>query len=100
MLKAKTFCASHHKTTSKHPGIQKFQLYFAKDFCDPKQKREKHPAGSSCAWAGLWPAIKRTLRTSQIFYTFFKHNVGNFAASSMQTLYRVAKNIGRVQVYS
>ena len=37
MLKTKTFCASHHKTTSKHPRIQKFWIYFAKNFCDPRQ---------------------------------------------------------------
>ena len=50
------FCTSHHKTTSKHPRIQEFWLYFAKIFSDPRQKQEKrpHPAGSSCVWAGLW----------------------------------------------
>ena len=47
-------------------------------FCDFKQKGKKHfnPAGS-CAWAGLWPAVTRTLSTSQSFQTFLKHNVGN-----------------------
>ena len=33
------FYTSHHKTTSKHPRIQEFWLYFAKSFCEPIQKR-------------------------------------------------------------
>ena len=78
-LKPRLFCKSHHKTTSKHPRIQEFWLYFAKKFCDSRLKWEKlpHPAGSSCAWAGLWPSVMRTLSTSRSFQTFLKHNVGN-----------------------
>ena len=78
-LKPRLFCTSHHKTTSKHPRIQKFWLYFAKAFCNPRQERGKplHPAGSSCAWAGLWLAVTRTLSASRSFQTLFKHNVGN-----------------------
>ena len=54
-LKPRLSCTSYHKTTNKHLRIQKFWLYFAKKFCDFRQKREKrpYPAGSSCAWAGL-----------------------------------------------
>ena len=79
MLKTMTFCTSYHKTTSKHPRIQEFWLYFEKKFRVSKQKREKcpHLAGSSCAWAGLWLAITRTLSTSRSFQTFLIHNVGN-----------------------
>ena len=75
MLETKTFLQSHHKTTSKPPRIQKILLYFTKDFCDSKQNREKrpHPAGSSCAWTGLWHVVKCTLSTSRSFQTFFKH---------------------------
>ena len=32
MLKTKTFLQTPHKTTSKHPIIQEFWLYFAKKF--------------------------------------------------------------------
>ena len=62
MLKTKTFCTSHHKTTSNHPRIQ--------DFRDFRQKPEKrsHSVGSSCA--GPWPAVTLTLSTSQSFQTF------------------------------
>ena len=58
-LKPRLFWISYHKTTSKHSRIQEFRLYFAGNFCDFRQKRDKHPhsAGSSCAWAGLQPAI-------------------------------------------
>ena len=78
-LKPRHFCTSHHRTTSKHSRIQEFWLYFAKKFCDPRQKREKSPhlAGSSCAWAGPWPRVTCTLSTSRSFQTFLKHNFGN-----------------------
>ena len=78
-LKPRLFCTSHHKTTSKHPRIQNFWLHFAKNCCDFSQKREKrfHPAGSFCAWAGLWPAVVRTFSTSRSFLTILKHNVGS-----------------------
>ena len=78
-LKSRLFCTFHHTTTSKQSRIQKFLLYFARKFCDSRQKREMrpHPAGSSCAWAGLWPAVTHTLSTSRSFQTFLKHNVGN-----------------------
>ena len=58
-LKPRLFRTSHHKTTSKHPRIQEFWVYFAKNFFNSRQKQEKRPhsAGS--------------------FQTFFKHNVGN-----------------------
>ena len=56
ILKTKTFCAFHHKTTSKYPKIQKFWHSFAKYFCDFKQKWEKRPnqAGSSCALCEIY----------------------------------------------
>ena len=59
-LKQRIFCTSYHQTTSKHPRIQELLLYFAKDICDPRQKQEKrhHPAGSSCACAGIWPVVR------------------------------------------
>ena len=79
-LKPRLFCTSHHKTTtSKHPKIQEFWLYFAKSFCHLRQKRKKrpHPAGSSCVWAGQWSAVTRTVSTLRSFQTFLKHNVGN-----------------------
>ena len=62
--------------------------YFAKKFSDTRQKREKHPhpASSSCAWAGLWPAITRALSTSRSFQTFLKHNVGNSAEKQLQSV--------------
>ena len=44
---------------------------------DKNEKSAPHPAGSSCAWAGQWPAVKRMLSTSRSFKTFLKHNVGN-----------------------
>ena len=90
MLKTKTFLHILSQTTSKHPKIQKFWLYFAKDFCDSKQKREQrfHPAGSYCAWAGLRPVVTRTLSTSRSFQTFFKHNVGNPEDEHNDTTYR------------
>ena len=49
------------------------------DFFESKQKREERPfsTGTSCAWAGLWPVITRTLSTSWSFQTFLRHNVGN-----------------------
>ena len=77
MLKTKTFL--HHKANSEHPKIQEFELYFVKNFCNSRKKRTKrpHPTGSSCAWAGLRPAVTRTLSTSRSVQTFFKHNVGN-----------------------
>ena len=58
--------------------LKKIRLYFAKTFCDPRQKLGKRPhsTGSSCAWAGLWPAVRRTLSISRSFQTFLKHNVG------------------------
>ena len=67
--KPRLFCISHHKTTSKHPKTQKFRPYFAKTFCDSRLKLGKRPhtAGSSCAWAGLWPAVTRTLSISRSF---------------------------------
>ena len=42
-------------------------------------KNGKAPSLSwlSCFWAGLWPAVTRTLSTSRISQTFLKHNVGN-----------------------
>ena len=78
-LKPRLFCKSHYKTTSKHPRIQDFWLYFAKKFCNFRQKQEKcpYPVGSFCAWAGLWPAITHTLSTFRSFQTFWKHNVSN-----------------------
>ena len=53
-LKPRLFGTSHYKTTSKHLKIQEFLLYFAKKFCNFRQKQEKrpHPTGSFCAWAG------------------------------------------------
>ena len=82
-LKSRLFGTSHHKTTSKHTRIQEFWLCFAKYFFDSRQKREKrpHPADSSCAWPGLWHAVKRTLSISRSFQTFVKHNVGYPAAN-------------------
>ena len=64
--------------TSLHIPSQNNQLYFAKNFCVFRQKREKrlHPTGSSCGWAGLWPAVTHMLSTLQIFQTFLKHNLG------------------------
>ena len=77
-LKPRLFWTSHHKTTSKHHRIQEFGLYFAKFFCDFRQKRRKrsHPSGSFCAWAGLWPTGTRMLSTLQSFQTFLKSNNG------------------------
>ena len=70
---------SHHKTTSKHPRIHEFWLYFAKKILWPQTKTGKRPhtAGCSCAWVGLWPVVTCILSTWQNFQTFFKHNVGN-----------------------
>ena len=49
-----------------------FDLVLQKNFSDPRQNREKRPYP-----AGTWPAVTRTLSTSQSFQTFPKHNVGN-----------------------
>ena len=56
--------------------FKNFDSILQKIFAIPDEKR-LHPVGSSCAWAGLWPAVPRTLSTSQSFQTFLKHNVGN-----------------------
>ena len=74
ILKTKTFCTSHHKTISEHPRIQEFLLYFAKNFCDFRQKREKrlYPAGSSCACACLWPDVTCTVKHLTKFTDFFE----------------------------
>ena len=44
------------------------------NFCEPRQKREERPfcAGTSCATAGLWPVVTRTLSTLQKFPDFFE----------------------------
>ena len=84
MLKTKTFLHI--------PSPQKFWLYFAKDYCDSRQKREKRPhlAGFSCARAGLWPAVTHMLSTSRSFQTFLKHNVGNLVTQIYQSILDLA----------
>ena len=80
-LKPRLFCTFHHKTTSKHPRIQEFWLYFEKNSVTPDKNGKS--AFTQLALPvpgqayGLWPAVKRTLSTSQSFQTFLEHNVGN-----------------------
>ena len=78
-LKTTTYFASHHKTTSKHPRIPVFYFILQNILLAQTKKREERPftAGTSCAWAGLWPAAMRMLSTSRRFQTFLRHNVGN-----------------------
>ena len=74
MLKTKTFL---HILSQNHQQSEfnNFDFIFAKKICDFRQKREKRPhqAGFSCAWAGLWPAVTRTLNTLRSFQTFLIH---------------------------
>ena len=80
MLKTKTFFA--HCIT-KPPvstlDFKNFHSILQKKIIDFQTKTGKrpHPAGSSCAWAGLWLAVTRMLSTSRSFQTSFRHNVGN-----------------------
>ena len=79
MLKTMTFS---HFITKQSASILEFQYFYSvlqMNFCEPRQKREERPfsAGTSCVWAGLWPAVTRTLSTLQSFQTFLRHNVGN-----------------------
>ena len=71
MLKTQTFFA--HPITKPPPAsilefknfdsiLQKNSVIFRQ-----KQKKRPYPAGSSCAWAGLWPAV--TLSLADLFET-------------------------------
>ena len=66
MLKAKTFLHIPSQNHQHAPQKSRTLTILSKKFCDSRPTREKrpHPAGSSCAWAGLQPAVKRTLSTS------------------------------------
>ena len=86
-LKPRLFHTSHYKIISKHLSIKEFWLYFAKNFGDLEQKREKRrqPAGSSCAWACLWPAaLRKVFRLfwhtilATLFYSSFFSYLSNF----------------------
>ena len=90
-LNPRLFGTFNRKTTTKHPKIQEFRIYFAKKFCGLRQKREKcsHPADSSCAWAGLWPAVTHTLSASRSFQTFLEHNVGNPSYKLVSYLFKI-----------
>ena len=79
MLKTMTFS---HFITKQPASILEFQYFYSvlqMNFCEPRQKREERrfSTGTSCVWAGLWPAVTRTLSTLQSFQTFLRHNVGN-----------------------
>ena len=62
-----------------HPEFKNFDSILQKISVTPDKngKSAFHLAGSSCAWAGLQPAVTRTLSASRSFQTSFKHNVGN-----------------------
>ena len=73
LLKTKTFCISHHKTTSKHPRIQEFWLYFAKKIVI-LEKNGKAPS-SSCLllYLGMPMACSNTyVKHFEKFPDFFK----------------------------
>ena len=67
MLKTKTFLHILSQNHQQAPRIEEFWLYFAKVFCDSRQKRKKslHPVGSACAWSGtsrlFWNTMLATL---------------------------------------
>ena len=48
--------------------FQYFYSILQMNFREPRQEREERPfsAGTSCAWAGLWPVVTRTLSTYHV----------------------------------
>ena len=80
MPKIITFSHPIAKKSSKNPRIPVFLLYFSIRFLGAQtEKREDRPfsAGTSCAWAGRWPAVMRTLKHFAKFSDFLRHNFGN-----------------------
>ena len=77
----KTITFSHFITKQPASTLE-FQYFYSilqMNFYKSRQKQEEGPffAGTSCAWAGPWPVVTRTLSTSRSSQTFFKHNFGN-----------------------
>ena len=68
-----------HPTIKQPASTLEFQYFYSilqKKILKAQTKKGRAPlhAGSSCAWAGLWPAVMRMLSTSQRFQTFLRHN--------------------------
>ena len=76
-LKPRLFLTFHHKTTSKHPRIQKFWIYFAKKFCDSQTKTGKAPPPSWLLLCVVRPMACGNAYVKHSFQTFLKHNVAN-----------------------
>ena len=60
-LKLRLLCTFHHKTTSKHPRIQEFWLYFAKKSVTPDKNGESAPTQ-------LAPPVPGQAEASRLFW--------------------------------
>ena len=77
MLKTKTFCTPHHKTTGKHPRIKEFRLYFAKKNSVIPNKNGKSATICMCLGRPMACGNALVMHLAKFPQIFLKHNVGN-----------------------